>query len=221
VTGTGPAAVTEQTGELERIVAWVKNGYIEVQNRHKDWLWLRSTFTVNTVASDDTYAYGDVTDSRLAGVITRFSRWWLLDNEGFPNVKIYLTSDGVAGERYLTPLPWAQFRDLYKRGTQTDNFPVHVTVDPQRNLVLGPKPDAVYTVTGEYQMSAQVLAANGDTPELPSDFHQLLVYEAMKKYGTFRSAPDVLSRGTTEGNKLMRQLEGNQRPECRIGEPLV
>src|SRR3990167_2117864 len=221
MSGTGPAAVTGQTGDMERIVEWYAQAYTEIQNRHQDWLWLRSTFTVDTTASDDTYAYGDVTDSRLSALITRFRRWWLYDVDGFPNVRSYLTSGGVSGEKYLLPLPWAAFRDLYKRGTQTNNAPVHITVDPQRNLVLGPKPNGIYTITGEYQMSAQVLAADGDTPEMPSDYHQLIVYEAMKKYGGFNSAPDVSSRGITDGNKLLRQLESNQRPECGLAGPLA
>lgn len=221
--GSGPTAVTGQTGQLADIVAWVAHAYTEIQGRHQDWLWLRSTFTFNTTASDDSYAYSDaaVTDSRLSAVITRFRRWWLYDADGFPNVKCYLTSAGVSGEKYLLPLPWAAFRDLYKRGTQTNNAPVHVTVDPQRNLILGPKPNAIYTITGEYQMSAQVLAADGDTPEMPSDYHQLIVYEAMKKFGAAKSAPEVASRGITEGNKVMRQLESNQRPECGLAGPLV
>lgn len=218
--GTGPAAVTGQVGQLADIVAWYAQAYIEIQNRHADWLWLRSTFTFDTTASDDTYAYGDVTDSRLSATITRFSRWWIYDLDGFPNIKIYLTSGGVSGERYLIPLQWAAFRDLYKRGTQTDNFPVHVTVDPQRNLVLGPKPDGIYTVTGEYQMAPQILTADGDTPEMPSQYHQLIVYDAMKKYAGI-SAQDVLARGVSEGNKLMRQLENNQRPHIYIGGTLV
>lgn len=219
--GTGPSTVTGNSGQLARIVAWVAQAHIEIQNRHSDWLWLRSTFTFNTTASDDTYAYGDVTDSRLSATISRFRHWWLYDIDGFPNVNCYLTSAGVSGEKYLIPLQWADFRYLYKRGTQTNNAPVHVSVDPQRNLILGPKPDAIYTITGEYQMSAQVLSADADTPEMPSDYHQLIVYRAMEKAGGFSAAPEVMSRAITEGNRLMRQLENGQRPECVLSEPLV
>lgn len=219
--GAFPSTVVGVTGQHARTVRWVKNSWIELQNRHADWQWLRSTFTLNTTASDDTYAYGDATDSRLSAAISRFSRWWLLDNEGFPSVKCYLTSAGVSGEKYLLPLPWANFRDLYKRGTQTNNAPVHVSVDPQRNLVLGPKPDDIYTISGEYQMGAQTLAANADTPEMPSEYHQLIVYWAMKKYGGYRAASDVVVRGTQEGNAMLRQLENNQRPECSLSGPLA
>ena len=221
--GSFPATVVGVTGQHARTVRWARNAWREIQNRHANWLWLRSTFTFNTTASDDTYAYVDaaVTDSRLVAAITRFSRWWLIDDEGYPNIRSYLTSAGVSGEKYLGPLPWASFRDLYKKGSQTNNAPVHVSVDPQRNLVFGPKPDGIYTITGEYQMSAQVLSDDADTPEMPSDYHQLIVYYAMKKYAGNRAAPEAMARGVTEGNAIMRQLENNQRPQTVLGGPLV
>ena len=223
ITGTDIAAVTNQVGELRRVVNWVIQAWTEIQNRHASgpyWKWMRSVFTVDTTSGDDTYAGTDCTDSRLSAAITRFSRWWELDDRGCSNVKIYLTSAGVASERYLAFMDWATFRYTYKLGTQTNGYPAHFTIDPQNNLVLGPKPDGIYTVSGEYQMSAQVLAVNGDTPEMPSQFHQLIVYGAMRKFAGFESAPDVLSRAVTEGNKVMRQLELNQLPPVTIAPPL-
>jgi hypothetical protein len=219
--GTGPASVLNQTGELERIVAWIKNSWIEIQGRSQVWKWMRSPFTFNTVASTNAYAFGAVTDSRLAAIITRFSRWWPLDQDGESNVLCYLTSVGVADQQYLSYLDWAPFKHLYLRGSQTNNRPVHFTVDPQDRLLLGPNPNAVYTVTGEYQMSAQVLAADGDTPEMPAQFHQLIVYRAMEKYAGYRSAPEVMARGVSEGNRMLRALEGNQLPASKQPMALV
>jgi hypothetical protein len=213
IAGTGPASVTGQLGELERVVAWTKNAWVELQNRSQSWLWMRSPFTFDTAAGTDTYAYGVVTDSRLAALITRFSRWWPLNSDGYSNVLAYLTATGVADQQYLSYLDWNSFRHLYKRGAQTNNRPVHFTIDPQQQLILGPKPNAIYTVTGEYQQSAQILAADTDIPEMPVQFHQLIVYKAMTKYAGYRSAPEVMSRGITEGNRLDRQLEGNQLAE--------
>lgn len=221
IPGSGPDAVTGQSGLLQDLVNWVADAWREIQTKHPHWRWLRSRFTVNTVASDDTYAGTDCTDSRLSTPVTRFARWWPFDDEGHHNVRIYLQSDGVAGERYLIYMPWSQFRHVYKMGPQSNSFPVHFTIDPQNNLVLGPVPDAVYVIAGEYQMSAQEFAANDDDPEVHDDFHLLIVYEGMKKYGLFKSKRETLLRGEAEAIPLWRRLELNQLPAPSIAEPLA
>ena len=219
--GTGPTAVTNQTGEYLRIVNWVKNAWTEIQGRSFNWRWMRSTFSVNTTSGDEKYAGTDCTDGLTAAAVTRFSRWIPFDDDGASNVKCYLTSGGVAGEYFLTNLPWNYYTSLYRLGTQNNGQPIHVSIDPQNNLVLGPKPDGIYTISGEYQRSAQELAADADTPEMPSPFHQLVVYIAMQKYAGYQNAPEVMSRGVTEGNRLMRQLEMNQLPMVGLGAPLA
>ena len=218
-TSTTPSTVVGQTGRLGDIVAWVAQAYTEIQEA-KDWNWLRSTFTVNTVANDDTYAYGDCTDSRLSAVLTRFSKWWLRNGDE-SNITLYLTSAGVGGENYLTPIDWIDFRERYKRGTQTTGQQIHVAIDPQGNLVLGPKPDAIYTINGEYQMSPQTLTADADVPEMPTRFHSLIMYRAMEKYGAANGAPEVFNRGGYEGGKKVRALERNQLPDVTLNGPLT
>lgn len=219
--GSGPSAVAGQSGESLRSVNWVAQAYTELQERHQDWRWLRSTWTLNTVAGTDSYAYTSATDSRLSATISRFSHWWPFDDNGHLNVKSYLSSGGVGTEGYLIYLPWSNFRSIYKIGTQNNSVPAHFTIDPQNKLVLGPKPNDVFVVSGEYQMSPQILADDGDTPEMPAQFHTLIVYDAMKKYGAAKGAPEVFQRGEYEGNKMLRTLEQNQRPAMQLAEPLA
>lgn len=218
--GTGPSAVTGQSGEAARYVKWIADAYTELQQR-REWNWLRSEFSVNTVADDDSYAGTDCTDTRLSASVTRFSRWITHDDCGYSNIKAYLQSGGVSGEYWLTPLSWAEFRNIYKIGSQTSGQPHHFAIDPQNNLRLGPKPSAVYVVTGEYQMSPQILAADGDTPEMPSQFHELTVYEAMEKYGASSIAPEVLARAQNEGGRMRNALMRNQLPKVSFGSPLA
>jgi len=217
VTGTGPSAVTSQVGVLESIVDWVASSYTELQNA-RNWLWMRSTFTVNTTSGTDAYAATSCTDSRLSATISRFGRWWLFDTDGYMNITCYLTSTGVSAEAYLIFMPWNDFRQIYKKGTQTNGLPIYVTIDPQNQLVFGPKPDATYTIKGEYQMSPQTLTDSGDTPEMPSRFHRLIVYMAMEKYGATRGASEIFQRGGYEGGKLRYQLENDQLPSVEIAE---
>lgn len=222
VVGTSMISVTNQVGELNRIVQWMIACWIEIQNRHTNWRWMRSRFTYNTVAGVDSQAPATATDAiSLALIGTRFARWLLLDDRAAANVKIYQQAAGVATERWLSFVDYSSFREMYKRGTVNNAPPAHYTLDPLNNLLLGPPPDGIYVVTGEYMKGAQVLALDADIPELPLRFHQLLVFMTMKKYAGFEAAPDVHARAVTEGNRMMRQLELDQLPTIAAAAPMA
>ena len=213
------STTASQTGLHKKFVRWVKDAWTEIQNKYPRWRWLQVPFTFDTVASDDTYTYGDVTDVNAATVIARFGCW--LADDPYDRYRIYLTSSGISGQGYLSYMPWDLFRSLYKIGTQNTGFPAHITVDPLNNLVLGPSPNGIYTITGEFMRSAQILAANADVPELPTQFHALIRYRAKEKYGYFGSANEIVISAQREGNRLMRQLEQNQLPRFRKAGPLA
>lgn len=215
-----PTAVTGQSGLMEKLVGWVADAYKDIQNRH-DWRWMRSNFTVNTVASTDTYAYGACTDTKTSAAISRFSHWWANDN--LDRFKIYLTSSGVSAQCWLTWMPYEDFRRIYKFGAQQSltGQPVHVSVDDDDKIVLGPNPDAVYTVRGSYQRGPQTLSADADEPDMPETFHDLIVYYAMERYATNSIAPEVLVRAKAEGGRMLRALELRQLPGFRLARPMA
>jgi hypothetical protein len=70
-------------------------------------------------------------------------------------------------------------------------------------------------------MSGQVLALATDTPEMPSDYHMLIVYRAMIDYGYLEVAPEVLNRAEKKAMQLTRQLENNRMPRWRKRGPLA
>lgn len=216
VSGTGPSTTSAQTGELARLVGWYKQAYTEIQNR-KSWRWLRSQFSLPTVASTGSYAYTSCTDTIASAVISRFKHWYPWE------FYIYLTSSGVGTQSRLTYMEWDDFKRVWMVGNSSTltGYPAYVSVDPQNNIRLGPKPDAVYTVTGDYQKSAQVLAADADVPEMPSDFHDLIRFGAQKKYAAFMGAPEVWSQAKSEASTMMRDLERNQLPLPTFGDTLA
>ena len=217
---TGPSTVVSQTGMHEKAVEWIKNAYIELQNTHY-WDWLRKEFTLNTVASDYSYSYGDCTDVPTGSAITRLKRWAIEDP--YNPSKCYLQSSGVGGEYWLTYIDWEAFRTLYLLGAREEGAPSHISIDPNNNLVLGPTPDAVYVITGEYHRSAQILDTtdNTDTPEMPSDYHMLIVYAAMEDAGLDDVAEEVLARSERKKRRVIRQLRQVQLPKMRKAGPLA
>lgn len=221
VAGTGPTTVIGQAGELQRLVQWAAAAYDEIQEKHFNWRWLRSSWTVNTVLNDDSYAPADCTDVLAAAAITRFRNWWPFDEEGAPNVQIYKQSEGVATERRMSFMSLPSYRYQYRLGSPAGGLPSFYAIDPKNNLLLGPKPDGVYVVSGEYQKSGQTLALDADVPEMPDRFHLLVVYRAMEKYGAFKAAAEVFTRAQYEGSRLMTQLELDQLPDIALAGPMA
>lgn len=217
--GTGPDAVTGQTGVFGRLVDWVSDAYIQIQERHDEWRWMRRTATVSTTADDDDYAYGEWTDQTDSVVISRFSRWRL--NDPWDQPKCYLSSSGVSAQYWLTYLDWDSFKTIYKIGSQSSGQPAHIAINPNDEIVLGPAPDDTYVVTADYYLGPQTLAADSDTPDMPSRYHNLIVYEAMKRYGTTEGAANIFIEGNQQANRMMRALERSQLPGFRLAEAMA
>ena len=217
-----PTTVSSQTGELNRLVTWVKDAYIDIQNRHQ-WRWLKREFEITTTSGVDTYAYSDtasVQDTTDADAdITRFYSWYLQDPTDPP--RIHLDSAGVGAQTFMTSTDWPNFRLLYRIGTQVDAAPNFIAVDPQNKIVIGPGPNDVYKIRGQYIRGPQVLTDDEDIPEMPSQYHKLIVYKALEKYGWFESATEVIQRAQKEGSRMMRQLENNQHPRMRVSGPMA
>lgn len=227
--GAGAISTTSgQSGELARIVHWITESYKEIQNRHPSgWRWLKREFQVVTQASTKAYAYDDaaVTDITAGGSspIDRFYSWHIADREDPPT--IYLQSAGENTENWIISTSWENYRQVYEISQQNDSYPAHITADPQDRLILGPAPNDVYVVKGQYFRGPQILGSTGDPdaeiPEMPEPYHMLIVYTALEKYGWFEAANEVILRAQRENRKLMRQLEKNQMTRLRFRGPMV
>ena len=213
--GTGPTAVTGQTGEYRRIVDWIASADEDIQRMHNEWRFMRSGFTVNTVTSDGSYLFGDCTDTTSSTPITNF-RDWCKDS-----LKIYLTSSGVGTETPLYFIEYQDWYDIYNTGTQTDGQPICFTIGNDLSIKLGPKPNDVYTLTGEYQKSAVQMTANSDIPAYPSEYHMIAVYRAMMKYGRYTGATEVYQDGKNEYKAMLKEMRRTQLPRTKLGQPLV
>lgn len=216
---TVPVTVVNQTGNLGKAVRWAADAYNELQTSNDCWRWMRSRFTLNTVALTEEYAYSDCTDSRLSATIDRFSHWLITDRRNPP--RAYLTSSGAGSQYHLQYIDWDTFCALYKIGNINPSMPAHITIDPQDNIVLGPTPNDDYTITGEYQMSQQELSADADVPEMPSQFHMLIVYEAMIKHAGDQLAEESMARAIRESGPLRSALMARQGPVFRRGRPMA
>ncbi len=216
ISGTNPAAVTGQTGRLLKVVEWTAQAWVDIQNLHADWRWLQKTFSGDTTSGAAQYTSASWSISRL--------RDWARDDfeTGYQPHTIYLTATGVSDEAALREISWHQWRTRYGRGAQTNNKPSEYAISPAGEFSLGPIPDDAYTVQGEYRQAATTLSEGGDSPNMPLEFHDIIVWRALMLLADFDEA--VGQKVTAEG-KYMTMMEALRRDQLPIvslgGGPLA
>jgi hypothetical protein len=209
VSGTGPLSVTNQTGENKRLVDWIKNAWLELQLSKREWLFLRGSFSFTTTIAKQSYTPTE------AGITTRFRNWET------NSMRMGKTALGDRDEICLPHIPYETFRAIYLTGNQSLGRPLEFTTAPQLDIALGHIPDDVYTVRGEYYKKPQMLSQNGDIPDMPEEYHSLIVYKAMEKYALFESAPEVLQNAKMFGEPMLSALMTDQLPQFQSAEALL
>ena len=198
-----------QVGSLGRLVSWVNSAWNQVQTESDDWNWMRSSSLLGagasfaTVAGQASYPLGS--GAGTSGVVAaNFGKW---DRESF---RCYTTSAGYINEIYLDEVPFDVWRNAYMYGAMRNvqTRPVAVAIGPDESVCLGPPPNALYTITGDYFVAPTSMVADTDVPfGLPVQFHDIIIYRAMMMYGLYESAPEVFQRGQEDYNLNLKALE--------------
>lgn len=222
--GTVPSAVTGQTGRLAKVVRWTNEAWRSIQNAHGQWRWMQSQFTGSITDGTQSYAPTSFTDVLAAAAISRFGEWVCTGDETEDRFSIYKTATGVSDETVLKYLDWNTFYTERMRGSVSteEDRPGWFTINPANNYLYFSKiPDTTYTVRGFYRKSPQELSADGDTPEMPSRFHDLIVDIALEHLGTHDEAQGQIPLWRLRRFARFNELERDQLPKIRLAGPLA
>lgn len=90
VTGADLVTTASQIGEYARLVTWINQAWLDIQNVRSDWGWMRKTATFQTASHKPTYSLSDIG-------ITDFG-FWMRDtfrNYSNPQVTVSIASPAV------------------------------------------------------------------------------------------------------------------------------
>lgn len=186
---TQPLSVTGQSGRLAKLVAWIADAWVDIQEDRKDWTFLQKKFTSALIISNIEYM-------AVSFGLTDLGGW----RDGNRDFSLYDPAVGAGDESFLKRLDYDDFYALYFVGTQTAARPCHYAIAPDNALCIGPKPDKAYVFNGRYRRAAQVLAANGDVPICPEQ-HDIILWRAMKKLHASDEAPTSFQFDDLEYNR--------------------
>lgn len=214
ISGAGPTTVAGNVGELKRICTWVAQAWTDIETAHTDWGWMLKDASFETVAGQAEYtpAQCGITEAALG---------WELGEWVKNRFRNYVTANGVISEVIMdSDCTYDGWRNNYSYGAtrSTRTRPLVVAIHPnQQNLLLGPYPDAGYTITGQYYRAPVPLVDDADVPDIPTQFQMAIVYKAMMYYGAYESAPEVFSRGEQEFGKMMARMDASRLPDVSFG----
>lgn len=208
--GIVPLTCQNQVGDFARLVNWVNQAWLDIQNERPDWFFMEQPVSFSTVAGQQSYTAAQAGLSSFA-------------NYKVDSFRQYNPALGFGSEQRLNYMTFRDFRDMYQYAAMrtTQAMPVVFTVDYQKNLLLGPIPDNAYVVNGLAFAQAQPLVNDTDTPTLPPQYQMAIVWRALMYYGQFEAAPEAYSHGQNEYSRLMDRLMADQLPVLQFGEPLA
>lgn len=199
---TQHTAVTGNDGDLERIADWVAEAWTEIQSHNDRWDFLWCEFDFLTVAT-----YRDYDPSSTTANVWEYDTF-----------KAYATADGEAYEYPLIYVPFSDWKaQNYELGEIDTAKPTHFTKLPNNRIRLNTYPDEEYKVQGSYYKSPIVLAADADTPAVGSQHHMAIAWLALKKYGVYEEAADVVTLAEREYDKMFTHLVQQELPQVTVG----
>jgi hypothetical protein len=210
VGGSGPSAVTAQTGRNADFVRWVLKAHEAIQLLHDDWTFDWDSDIFSMVANQE--AYDPEADFAVTGGIRDMSR------EG---VYAYDSTLGLSSRAWLTYMPWETFRYLTVPEVP-GNMMTHFTLRPDGYVQYYPTPNSAnLRAVHEFYRQPEVLAANTDVPRMPPQFHDAIVWRAVMLYAD--SLKDSFRYNTAKGeyDAIIDRMEMRCRPKIQIGGPLA
>lgn len=194
---TVPPAVAGQTGQLWNAANWIKQANNNINLMWSDWRYLSTEYA-------ETLTVGSTAVPAHSG--TEVVKKW--DRASFW-INRSLTSAGPLGF-----MSWEDFRSNILPGpaATSNSKPSIITQKRDGTLLLNAPCNSTYALTAEFYKRPTLLASDNDTPEMPEEFHRLIVCEAAIKYGNKEAAMEVISGMEAEYDYLLAKLQTDQLP---------
>ncbi len=166
-----------------------------------DWRWMRATLDATLTIGQQTYLAADLGAAD-------FRRWRPEDSTYSPGAYIDGAPNTLWDLNYWN-LDAFRHQFIYRQLGQTT--PMAWTWDEENRLLIGPAPAQAYKLRIAYWKKYTELAADDDTPDMPQEFHMLLVWEALMDIATSDAAPEILAKAQKNRNALRDRLVLDQK----------
>lgn len=196
---TVPTTVVGQTGQLWNAVNWIDKANNNLNIMFRDWQFLSAEYSEALTIGSTAVPVHSGTE-----VVKQWDRgsFW-----------VDLTTNRAAP---LTFIEWEVFRaeQLPGAAPTSNSKPSIITQKRNGTLLVDAPCDLAYVLTAEFYQRPVMLSAGGspdsNVPDMPSEFHRLIICEAAIKYGNKEAALEVINGMEAEYIYLLDKLKGDQ-----------
>ena len=190
------------TGYQATLAQMVINAWIDIQSLRKDWHFMRTSRTFNTVIGTTEYSL-----TTIWGGSTVDLAYWV------PGMILYTDSNSF--DTQLREFSYNAYI-LNEVEQQSNTLPELFAQDPvDKHLWLNP-PSIVGTITCHYQTLPITLSANTDVPTLPAQFHKAIVYRAAADMAAFMGNGSTYQLYTQKADAMIGSLLRSENPGVKV-----
>ncbi len=197
---TIPTTVVSQTGQLWNAANWIKQAHNNICLLHTDWNFLHAEYS-------EALTVGNTAAPAHSGseVVKKWDRSSLF---------LDMSTDGAQ----LEFMDWPTFRTSIRPryGDRSNGKPTTFTIKPDNSILLDNPPDQTYTLEAEFWKRPTVLAGDTDVPDLPQEYHRLIICEAAIKYANKEAAIEIIQGMEAEYLLLYHEMQADQLPMREI-----
>jgi hypothetical protein len=213
--GAVPDTLSGLTVNDQRLANWVADQWLEIQRRRRDWNWMRKTVT--GPLQDGVGVYGS---QDIDGGADPQSRWCVQTDD----YTITITPAAGGPPRELTMLNYEQFQRLYLIAPPAASVPLYWSQSLAGKLLLGPVPEvgADWVIAADFFKRPTLLVGEDDEPDMPEEFHILIMWRALLELAGMDAAPEVEARARRNVQTLWADLVATQTPKLTLStKPLL
>lgn len=204
------------------IIYFVNQAWQQLQNDHPSWLWMRDRMNgFALTATQRTYTLANLQTGRA-----NYRNFLPMNAANYRYCLMADSNPPIGTQPTQMPvyfIPYQEWRGYWDRTPRPTGQPVRLTEFPDFSLQLDPTPNnapsgSPWALYFDYRTTNTVLAADADKPNMPADYHDILVWWAIDLYCRTRSNSSPLAAEAKAEVKRQRdRLAAYQLPEITLG----
>ena len=189
--GPAPTTVLNQRGEYNRLVNWVKDADLYIQDLYENWKFQRQSYEEATLVGNN--ALPTVQDAA----------WY--DEKTFKIIE-----EGETEENLIEVVEYDAIKSEIR--DTASGVPYRVIIMPDNTLEVDPLPDGTHTIKCDYYRDAVEMTGNADVSVIPERFHKAILGYALMLYAGYENAAETMDQGQRIFGQQLQRLENSQLP---------